>query len=130
MLVIDDDPEVRAYLEDVLRIEGFVVTSLSDPRSVVDRLLDEPFDIAVVDVCMPELDGIELLARIRAVDDAIPVIMVNAYLSLEILEASHELGVSACLAHPITPDELRDAIAGIVTELGHAARSRPWSIPR
>lgn len=122
MLIIDDDADVREYLEDVLHLEGFEVTSLSDPTVVVQRIRDELFHILVVDVMMPKIDGLDLLAQIRDFDEHIPVIMVTGYASLETLSASIALGVSAYLAHPITPAELRDAIARIVKKKSFVLR--------
>jgi DNA-binding NtrC family response regulator len=114
VLIIDDDPDVREYFRDVLDPEGFDVTSLADPSVVVGRIRDELFHIIVLDLMMPKIDGLDLLAQIRAFDEHISVIMVTGYPSIETLSASIQLGISGYLAHPITPAELRDTIARIV----------------
>ncbi len=111
VLIIDDDGDVREYLEDVFHFEGFDVTLLSDPTVVVRRIRERQFHLLVVDLMMPKIDGLDLLARIRALDPQIAVIMVTGYPSLDSYMASIRLGISAYLAHPITPDELRQAIA-------------------
>jgi CheY-like chemotaxis protein len=116
VLIIDDDADVRVYLEDVFHLEGFEVTPLSDPTVVVERIRNELFHILVIDLMMPKIDGLDLLAQIRAFDAHIPVIMVTGYPSLETVSASIELGISAYLAHPITPTELRDAITRIAKQ--------------
>jgi len=114
VLIIDDDADVREYLEDVFRFEGFEVASLSDPTLAVERIRDELFHVLVVDLMMPKIDGLELLAQIRAFDEHTPVIMVTGYPSLDTVSASIRLGISAYLAHPITCAELRGAISQIV----------------
>jgi DNA-binding response OmpR family regulator len=123
VLIVDDDPDARAYLEDVFLLEGFEVTALGDPCVVIDRIRDQRFDVVVLDLMMPKLDGLELLAQIRAFDGDLPVIMVTGYPSLETVSASILLGVSAYLAHPITPHELRSAIARIANKHGFLRRS-------
>jgi len=111
VLIIDDDADVREYLEDVLRMEGFEVTAIYDPTVAVARIRDERFQLLVVDLMMPKIYGLDLLAQIRAFDENIPVIIVTGYPSLDTVMASIRLGISAYLSHPITPTELRDAIA-------------------
>lgn len=122
VLIIDDDADARGYLEDVFRLEGFEVTSLSDPAVVIGRIRDELFHILVVDLMMPKIDGIGLLSEIRGFDEDIPVIMVTGYPSVETISASIALGVSAYLAHPIAPSDLRGAIAHIVKKPSFAQR--------
>lgn len=122
VLIIDDDPDVREYLNDVFHLEGFEVTSLSDPTVAVDRIRDELFHVLVVDLMMPKLDGLDLLGQIRTLDEHIPVIAVTGSPSLDSISATIQLGVSAYLAHPITPGELRDAIARIVTKKSFVLR--------
>ena len=122
VLIIDDDADVREYLNDVFHLEGFEVTSLSDPTVAVDRIRDELFHVLVVDLMMPKLDGLDLLGQIRSLDEHIPVIAVTGSPSLDSISATIQLGVSAYLAHPITPGELRDAIARIVTKKSFVLR--------
>jgi two-component system OmpR family response regulator len=122
VLIIDDDADARVYLEDVFRLEGFEVTALSDPAVVIGRIREELFHMLVVDLMMPKIDGIGLLAQIRALDEHIPVIMVTGYPSVETMSASITLGVSAYLAHPIEPSAIRGAIAQIARKPSLAVR--------
>jgi CheY-like chemotaxis protein len=122
VLIIDDDRDAREYLQDVFRLEGFEVTALSDPTLVIGRLRDQLFHVLVVDLMMPKIDGLELLAQIRAFDQQTPVVMVTGYPSDETMSASIALGISAYLAHPITPAELRGAIARVVTSKSFVLR--------
>jgi DNA-binding response OmpR family regulator len=116
VLIVDDDPEVCAYLEDVFHIEGFEVATVCDPTVVVELLRDETFHLLVVDVMMPKIDGFELLAQIRTVDEHVPVIMVTSGGSQMSDPASMALGVSDYLVHPITPFEVRHAVSRTVKE--------------
>jgi len=104
--------------QDLLSMEGFEVTTLSDPTVVVERLRDEVFHLVVLDQTMPKLTGLELLGEIRAFDDDIAVIMTTVNPSLETAAASIPYGVSAYIRLPLGLDEFRDAIAWIMKKKG------------
>jgi DNA-binding NtrC family response regulator len=122
VLVIDDDEDIREYLTDFLTTEGFEVTALGDPRVAVERIRDEVFHLVVLDLMMPKLSGLDLLAQIRAVDDDIAVIILTGYPSLETASASIAHDVSAYINKPFTPAEFRDVIARIAKKKGLVLR--------
>ena len=80
ILVVDDNRLNRMMLERALAQQGYAVGTAEDGRQALDRLAAEPFDIVLLDILMPEMDGYETLAAIKG-DDAlrhIPVIMISA----------------------------------------------------
>ncbi|HEY0476293.1 MAG TPA: response regulator [Kofleriaceae bacterium] len=122
VLVIDDEQDIREYLQDFLSAEGFEVTTLADPTAAVERIRDEVFHLVVLDLMMPKLSGLDLLAQIRAVDDDIAVIILTGYPSLETASASIQHEVSAYIHKPFTPVEFRDVIARIAKKKGLVLR--------
>jgi len=122
VLVIDDDPDILEYLQDFLCAEGFEVTTLSDPTVAVERLRDEVFHLVVLDLMMPKVSGLDLLAQIRAVDDDIAVIILTGYPSLDSATASIHHEVSAYIHKPFTPADFRDVIARIAKKKGLVLR--------
>jgi DNA-binding NtrC family response regulator len=122
VLVVDDDPDVLEYLQDFLKGEGFEVTTLADPSQVVERIRDEVFHLVVLDLMMPKVSGMDLLAQIRAVDDDIAVIILTGYPSLDSATASIQHEVSAYIHKPFTPAEFRDVIARIAKKKGLVLR--------
>jgi DNA-binding NtrC family response regulator len=122
VLVIDDDEDIREYLTDFLTTEGFDVTALGDPRVAVDRIRDEVFHLVILDLMMPKLSGLDLLAQIRAVDDDIAVIILTGYPSLETASASIAHDVSAYINKPFTPAEFREVVARIAKKKGLVLR--------
>jgi DNA-binding response OmpR family regulator len=78
ILVIDDDPAVTSVLKRGLSYEGFAVEVASSGTEGLGIARDRPPDLAILDVMMPGLDGIEVLRRIRAADDALPVLLLTA----------------------------------------------------
>ncbi len=122
VLVVDDDQDIREYLQDFLQAEGFEVTTLEDPSLAVERIRDEVFHLVVLDLMMPKISGIDLLAQIRSVDDDIAVIILTGYPSLETASASIQHEVSAYINKPFTPAEFRDVIARIAKKKGLVLR--------
>ena len=122
VLVVDDDQDIREYLQDFLSAEGFDVTTLSDPALAVDRVRDEVFHLVVLDLMIPKISGLDLLAAIRAVDDDIAVIILTGYPSLESASASIQHEVSAYIHKPFTPADFRDVIARIAKKKGLVLR--------
>ena len=122
VLVVDDDPDILEYLQDFLVAEGFEVTTLADPTVAVERIRDEVFHLVVLDLMMPKLSGLDLLAHIRAVDDDIAVIILTGHPSLDTATASIQHEVSAYIHKPFTPAEFRDVIARIAKKKGLVLR--------
>ena len=122
VLVIDDDPDILEYLQDLLGAEGFEVTTLADPSLAVERIRDEVFHLVVLDLMMPKVSGLDLLAQIRAVDDDIAVIILTGHPSLDTATASIQHEVSAYIHKPFTPADFRDVIARIAKKKGLVLR--------
>jgi DNA-binding NtrC family response regulator len=122
VLVVDDEQDIREYLHDFLTTEGFEVTTLADPTQAVERIRDEVFHLVVLDLMMPKVSGLDLLAQIRSVDDDIAVIILTGYPSLETASASIQHDVSAYIHKPFTPAEFREVIARIAKKKGLVLR--------
>ena len=122
VLVVDDDPDILEYLQDFLSAEGFDVTTLMDPTMAVERIRDEVFHLVVLDLMMPKVSGMDLLAQIRAVDDDIAVIILTGHPSLDTATASMKHEVSAYIHKPFTPAEFREVIARIAKKKGLVLR--------
>ena len=118
VLVVDDDPDVCEYLQDFLSSEGYSVTVLNDPTRTLDRMKEEEFHVVVLDLMMPKLSGIDLLGKIREVDDDIAIIILTGYPSLETATSSIEHDVSAYIRKPFSVDEFREAITRIAKKKG------------
>ncbi|MCX4515507.1 response regulator transcription factor [Streptomyces sp. NBC_01619] len=78
VLVVDDDPAIRRALERGLRLAGFSVSLADGGRPALDRVREQPADVVVLDISMPDIDGIEVCRTLREDGDDVPVLMLSA----------------------------------------------------
>ncbi|MFE7775124.1 response regulator transcription factor [Streptomyces sp. NPDC057445] len=78
VLVVDDDPAIRRSLERGLRLAGFAVALAEGGRPALDRMGAEPADVVVLDISMPDVDGIQVCRTLRADGNDVPVLMLSA----------------------------------------------------
>lgn len=78
ILIAEDDQDIRALLKLQLEKEGYACVAVKDGMAALDALQDEAFDLALLDVMMPRLDGFNLLRRIRETGNMLPVIFLTA----------------------------------------------------
>ena len=109
VLVADDDPVNRMLLARQLEQEGHRVTQVENGRQALETLRAEPFDVVLLDVLMPELDGCAVLERIEGDETLrqLPVIMVSALDEIETVVRCIELGAEDYLPKPFDPVLLR-----------------------
>jgi two-component system response regulator AtoC len=111
MLVVDDDPGTSGLLHEVFLQEGYEVDVASSGAEALDLAARKPFDIVLSDVQMPDLDGIEVLRRLRRVAPDSTVILVTAYGTIEAaIRALHE-GAFDYVRKPFKLDEVRLCVA-------------------
>jgi two-component system cell cycle response regulator len=118
ILVVDDDRINRMVLSRDLEREGHRVATVEDGGRALEALRAEPFDVVLLDVLMPELDGYETLAAIERDEELrhVPVIMVSALEDIESVVRCIEMGAADYLPKPFDPVLLRARINGCLTK--------------
>jgi two-component system response regulator AtoC len=106
ILIVDDDPGLRRSLGLLLEQEGHVVAAEPGAAAALDRLAREPFDVALCDVRMPGMDGVEFLRRYREAQGNALVIMMSAYGGEDAAIAAMKEGAYDYLPKPFRADEV------------------------
>lgn len=106
VLVIDDEADMREMLALSLSLEGFIVETADSGRAAVRWVELSKFDVAVTDLRMPEMDGIETIVALRAVDPDLPVIVATAYASSETAALCEARGAFGFIAKPYDMAEM------------------------
>ena len=101
LLVVDDEEGMRETLTDILEEFGFDVDSARDGREAVDRVSERDYDLLLMDIKMPEMDGVEALTKIKSFSPQIPIIMMTAYADSSAVEEAREQGAEAVVYKPL-----------------------------
>jgi FixJ family two-component response regulator len=104
--IVDDDPDVRQALGDLLHVAGLSARTYDGAAAFFDDYAPGRFDLVVTDLAMPGTDGIELLHRLRAMDDEIMAIVVTSSPDVATRAKAAAEGALACLGKPIDGDAL------------------------
>lgn len=123
LLVVDDEANLRSMLRAALRHHGFEVTMAADGREALDALDEVRPDLVVLDVMMPDLDGFEVCRRMRAGNDATPVLFLTARDGTEDKVRGLKLGADDYVEKPFSLEELVARIEAILRRTGAAAAS-------
>jgi DNA-binding NtrC family response regulator len=111
ILVIDDEAEIREGLELLLSSEGYSVTSAESGESGLARLEQEPYDLLLLDVSLPDRNGLDLLRDIRQRDPHLPIVLITAYGSIDMARQAFKSGVQDYITKPWSNDELLAQVA-------------------
>ena len=127
ILLADDDVEFSAMLKEYLGREGFSVTTAYDGEAAVRLALQGSYEVVVLDVMMPKLDGVEVLRQIRA-RSRVPVIMLTARGDDLDRIAGLELGADDYVPKPCMPRELVARLRAILRRVQPHANGGPLSV--
>lgn len=127
VLVIDDDPSVGAVVQLMLQGEGFSAICETVAESAIKTFESSSFDLAIVDIFMPGINGIEVIFRFKSCAPVVPLIAMSGFWyrgsadpGLDFLGMAVGAGAAICLRKPFTPRQLLTAV--------HASLDRPLSL--
>jgi DNA-binding response OmpR family regulator len=115
VLVADDEEDIRVLVSFRLDRDGWDVVTAADGREALDLILERRPDIAVLDVRMPKLTGIEVLEKVRA-DKTVretPVILLSAGVQEDSIARGLEAGANEYMKKPFSPDELAARVEAV-----------------
>src|SRR3954453_19266657 len=105
VLIVDDEPAVRAALDRALRVDGYEITLAADGREALDHLADSRHDAIVLDVAMPGIDRPQVRRRLRDVGDRPPVLILTSPHQVEDRVAGLNAGADDYLVKPFALKE-------------------------
>src|ERR1700756_2174457 len=114
ILVVDDESEIREGLELLLKTEGYQVASAETALLGLSRLAEKTFDLLLLDVSLPDRNGIELLKDVHRHDPHLPIVLITAYGSIEMARAAFKSGAMDYITKPWSNDELLAQVAQAV----------------
>jgi len=118
VLVVDDDEDICLYLKEFLTREGYGVVIATQPQDALAEIVDGNCHLVLLDVRMPQMDGVEFLRKIRSIDPELCVIIMTAYPSVEGAVDSMKADAFDYLLKPFDVDQLRQVIQRAIRERG------------
>lgn len=118
ILLADDEPEIRGYLEMALRCQGYSVEAVPDGEEALERLQrsEDKFSLVLLDVLMPRKNGLEALRHIRQLSRELPVIMLSCASSAVTVVEAMKSGATDFLSKPISHEDLGSAVEKALAE--------------
>lgn len=117
ILVIDDDDGVRTALSDLLRCKGYYICEASSGKDAIEMVKSEDFDIVLLDLMMPGMDGIDTLRELRRLNPKTRVIMITAFATVENAVDAIKKGASDYISKPFKTNELLVTIKRVLEEV-------------
>jgi len=106
ILIVDDEFSVRDSLASWFRKDGYRVGAAEDAKEALRLIQEASWDVVLLDIKMPGMDGVELQRRLHDIDPDLTVIMITAYASVDTAVQALKQGAFDYIAKPIDPDEL------------------------
>lgn len=116
ILVVDDEPLVRRSLGELLSLSGYSVTTAGNGNEALDILKTYNADIIITDIKMPQLDGLQLLKRIKTTYPEVPVILITGYGSIDSAVEAIKEGAYDYITKPIVDSEIKIVIERLLRQ--------------
>jgi two-component system, response regulator, stage 0 sporulation protein F len=111
VLIVDDQNGIRILLAELLKLDGYVALTASCGVDALELIEQHTFDLVILDVKMPGMDGIEILARIRKAGLSVPAIMMTAYDEMQIMDQARSHGILTHFKKPFDITEVKTVVA-------------------
>jgi DNA-binding response OmpR family regulator len=116
ILVMEDEPSVAKGLEMVLTEEGYVVDLAMTGQAALDNFQRKRCDLLVADLRLPDIDGLEVIKRVKELNPETVVIVITGYASIDSVVKSMRLGAYDYLSKPFTEDQIKSIIDNALKE--------------
>ena len=114
ILIVDDEEGMRRLLSRVLTREGYETVAVGGGAEALRQVATERFDLVVTDIKMPEMDGLQLLAELKAYEPSLPIIVMTAYGTIENAVQALRSGAYDYLVKPFENDEIKLTVAKVL----------------
>ena len=119
ILLVDDEANIRTVFSDVLKRAGYRVKAVEDGHEAIKEVEQNTYNLALVDLRMPGLDGIQVLEKIKSIRPQTRVIIYTGFGSLEDETEAMSKGAADYLTKPFSPEELKLAIKKALEQKGN-----------
>lgn len=124
IMVVEDSKPLREMLVHVLKDDGNMVDSAKDGKEALEKYCSGAYDLIITDLNMPEVSGIELIKRIRELDELVEFIIITGYASLETAVEAIKAGAYDYIIKPFKLEELKVAVRNVQEKIHLKKKNR------
>jgi two-component system response regulator AtoC len=118
ILVVEDQKDLTEYFADELNSAGFEVATASDGVDAVIKVFEYNWDLLLMDIRLPKLDGVNALRIIRRLKPEIPVVLITGQAGSQRMLDTYQLQVDACLIKPVSMDKIIETVNQVTESHG------------
>jgi two-component system KDP operon response regulator KdpE len=118
ILVVDDEPAVRALFDHLLSEDGYLVSAVGTAREALQALSDTTYELALIDLSLPDADGLEVVRQIRSEFPELIILAASGFMVGSVPAKAIAAGATATLRKPMKPRRLRDAVYLLLDPFG------------
>jgi CheY-like chemotaxis protein len=120
ILIVDDESQVVEVFQEALQQAGYSVSAAENGRKAIELIQTSKFDLVLLDIVMPDMDGIEVLRELLKAESKLKVIAMSGMLDSQFLRVAQHLGAVAAIYKPISLEALRTMVSQILNDEGKA----------
>lgn len=123
ILIVDDEQSIREQLEDLLKKQKYLVDTVSDGEQAIRRILEQPYDLIVLDIMLPKINGLEVLREIRSEKIDTPILMLTAKGALNDKVKGLDAGADDYLPKPFSTAEFMARLRALLRRSSHVGNA-------
>lgn len=130
IIIVDDEPKIaRGILKLVSKRDGYKAAGIfCEASEALSFIKQNPVDVVITDICMPEISGLELIRQIRRINEKMHIVILSGYADFAYAQQAIALGVTRYLLKPTNPDELISVLEDIFA-LSSVTEAEPEQLP-
>ena len=118
ILIVEDEPAVRHLISRALADDGYAVTALGTAREALRAIQDIDFEVVIVDMSLPDADGIDVVRQIHSEVPHVQVLAISGMMVADLLRAVRSAGAAATLMKPTTGGRIRETVHQLLKPRG------------
>ncbi len=120
ILLVDDDGDILFHFNNILSNEGYIVETASYSKDAMQRTKETKFDMAIIDIMLPDTRGDQLAIELRKLNPSIELIFITGFSYMNECIEALDIGISEILIKPISKDELLTSVNSTFTVQYHS----------
>ena len=115
ILIVDYEKNILSTLSRALELEGYATDTAATARAAIDKLAERPVDLVLLDVKLPDGDGLEVLSHVAQAHEGLPVVMMSGHGTIETAVKATKLGAWDFIEKPLSMDKISIVISNILS---------------